>query len=305
MTIQQHEVIINQAGGCQSQDQPKQDFIDNGVGLVDVGIILLAGKVRIAIMTIGCMLVAAAIAFLITPVYRAEVLMMPVTNTQDDAMSGISGQFGGIASFAGISLGEKGGGKEEAIAILRSRILSDLYIRENNLLPVLFENNWNADQGKWKTNNPDKIPTLWDAFKLMENRIRKVVVDKKTGLVTLSIEWKNPDQAAGWAEGMVNRANLYLRERAVRHAEDNLAYLQEQARKNISLELQQAIFHLMESEIKKAMIANVNKEYAFKIIDPAVVPEEKARPDRLKMILFGGGVGFFLAGASLLVSKRI
>ena len=46
--------------------------------------------------------------------------------------------------------------------------------------------------------------------------------------------------------------------------------------------------------MKKAILANINKEYAFKIIDPAVVPEEPVRPRKLAMAAVGTAAGFML-----------
>lgn len=274
------------------------------ISLAELWSVLKTSRARIALITVGSIVIAVAVAFLLPPIYRAEVLLAPVSDDQSGAAAGLTSQLGGIASLAGISLGGSGGGKDEFIAILQSRVLSDFFVRENNLLPILFEDDWDAAAGKWKSSDPADVPTLWDAFKLMEKKVRQIAVDKKTGLVTLSIEWKDPELAAHWTEGLVKRTNAYLRQQAVQHAERNLAYLQDQARKTTSVELQQAIYRLMETEVKKAMLANVNEEYAFKVLDPAVVPEEKVRPKRLIIIGVGGVLGFLAACATTLMQMR-
>ena len=266
--------------------------------------VLGAEKKLIFLLTIVSIAVAVAVAFLLTPIYRAEILLAPVSDDQSAASSGFANQLSGIASFTGISLGGNVGGKDEFIATLQSRVLIDVYVRENNLLPIIFEDDWDNGAGKWKDNDLSNVPTLWDAYKLIEKKVRQVTVDKKTGLVTLAIEWKEPELAARWADGLVKRANLYLRQKAVEHVESNLAYLQEQAHKSNSVELQRVIYRLMEAEVKKAMLANVNEEFAFKIIDPAVVPEEKVRPRRAIIIVVGGVLGFSVAYAVALVLVR-
>lgn len=274
------------------------------ISIAELWSVLKASRARIALITVASTVLAVAVAFLLPPVYRAEVLLAPVSDDQSGAAAGLTSQLGGIASLAGISLGGSGGGKDEFIAILQSRVLSDFFVRENNLLPILFEDDWDAAAGKWKSSDPVDVPTLWDAFKLMDKKVRQIVIDKKTGLVTLSIEWRDPELAAQWAEGLVKRANAYLRQQAVRHAENNLAYLQDQARKTTSVELQQAIYRLMEAEVKKSMLANVNEEYAFKVLDPAVVPEEKLRPKRGLIVVFGALFGLLVAWGNQLVCAR-
>jgi len=51
------------------------------------------------------------------------------------------------------------------------------------------------------------------------------VTDPKTGLVTLSITWNDPNIAAKWANGLVRMANDYLRDQAIEESERNIAYL--------------------------------------------------------------------------------
>lgn len=291
-----------QHGGCYvlySEDQSKAEVL---IGFSEIRAALRDGRKRIIYSAMLSLSIAIMLAFYITPVYRAEVLLASVSSDGGVPSSGVASQLGGIASLAGINIGGTGGDKVEALATLRSRILNDIFVRENNLLPILFENKWDVTTGKWKSEDPKRIPTLWDAYKLIKNKVRQIEIDKKTGLITLSFEWKDPEIAAAWAKSYVKRANEYLREQAIAHAEKNLSYLQEQAQKSTSVELQQAIFRLMETEVKKAMIANVNEEYAFKTIDPAVAAEERERPNRLNLIIVGGFFGV-LVGVVISIIK--
>ena len=61
------------------------------------------------------------------------------------------GQFGGLASLAGVNLG--GGANndtEVSLAVLRSREFTEAFIRDRNLLPLIFEECWDADANRWK-----------------------------------------------------------------------------------------------------------------------------------------------------------
>ena len=42
------------------------------------------------------------------------------------------------------------------------------------------------------------------------------------------------------------------------------------------------------------MLANVTDEFAFKVLDPAVVPEKKDKPRRRMIVLIGGMLGLGL-----------
>jgi uncharacterized protein involved in exopolysaccharide biosynthesis len=112
--------------------------------------------------------------------------------------------------------------------------------------------------------------------------VRSVTEDAKTGLITLAIEWEDRELAARWVEELVRRANGEMRRRAIDESSRSLAFLDEQAQKTNVLEVQQAIYKLMESEMKTMTMANVREEYAFRVIDPPVVADadDEAWPNK-------------------------
>ena len=52
---------------------------------------------------------------------------------------------------------------------------------------------------------------------------------------------------------------------------------------------------------KKIMIANVREEYAFKIIDPAVVPEKKYAPSKRNIVIISFILGLFISVFSIAI----
>jgi uncharacterized protein involved in exopolysaccharide biosynthesis len=61
------------------------------------------------------------------------------------------------------------------------------------------------------------------------------------------------------------------------------------------VELRSVIYSLIESEIKKAMLARGDIEFALRVVDPAVVPEKPSSPKRWLWMLGGGILGFALS----------
>jgi len=233
-----------------------------------------------------------AIGLLSQKEYLASTVLSPVIEGESRNFGGLSAlasQYSGVASLAGITV-PGGKGKDEAIAALQSELLTETYIREQNLLPVLYANLWDSVHGRWLTSDPEKTPTLWKANRLFGRRVRTVMEDKK-GLVVLSIRWKDPKLAAQWANELVKLTNQYLRDKAIQEAERNIAYLHEQAAKTSVLEAQKAVYSLLESEINKEMIARGREEYALKVIDPAFVPERPSSPGPLLLGVLGFGLG--------------
>ncbi len=264
---------------------------EDEVSLFDIWRILVRYKWTILATTVFITLAATLLALLMTPVYRAEVTIAAVTETDKNSRFAAQfDEFDGLAALAGINV-ERGGRKNEAIATLKSRLFSEQFIKDEKLLPVLFEQDWDEENQRWRSTDPDDIPTLGDAFELFDDAIRRVFEDRRTGLVVLSIEWRDPEEAARWANELVRRVNELLRQKAVRESENAITYVQEQLKQTSVVELQQVLHRLMESELKEIILAKINEEFAFRVIDPAVAPEEAFKPNIPLLILLGAMLG--------------
>jgi LPS O-antigen subunit length determinant protein (WzzB/FepE family) len=117
--------------------------------------------------------------------------------------------------------------------------------------------------------------------------------------VKVAVEWYSPDLAARWANHMVEMANERLRTEATRDAGQSIDYLNKELEKTNVVELRQAIYRLIEDQVSRAMLANVQRQYAFRVIDSAVPPEFKSRPKRALFVVVGALLGL---GAGWLVS---
>ena len=163
------------------------------------------------------------------------------------------------------------------VAILKSKSFVIDFIKEENLYPILFPEIWDHDKNQWKMVGDEPGPSILKISKAFLGCL-SVSQDKKAGLVTLSIEFENPELATQWANKLVIKINTYLREQAVKESKDSIAYLTNQLKKTNKVELQQVLFNLIESQTKTIMLANVREEYAFKVIDPAIVPDTRINP---------------------------
>src|SRR3990167_7819014 len=67
--------------------------------------VLVKNRKLIGIITAASTLIALLIAFLLPPIYRAEVLLAPVSEDKSESLSAIASQYGDLASLAGINLG--------------------------------------------------------------------------------------------------------------------------------------------------------------------------------------------------------
>jgi uncharacterized protein involved in exopolysaccharide biosynthesis len=242
-------------------------------------------------ITIVCVGLAITYALLVSDVFKAETLLAPVSEEKSGASSALS-QFGGLAAIAGISI-PSDSNVEQVVATLNSRKFLRQYIEGKNLLPVLFEDIWDAESQSWLVQTQDDEPTeqkAADAFK----EILSVDEDKKSGLITLSISWKNPVVAAEWANDLVKQLNEQLREKAIADSQKRVGYLEQELAKTTLQDMRAVLYNLLESEKQKAMLANVNEDFALEVIDPAVAPETREKPKRQLIVALGGICGGFL-----------
>lgn len=279
--------------------------VPDEISLHDLWLVIAAQKILIFSLAICFGVIVGAASFAVTPTFRADVLL---ADSEGDGFgsgskSAAAGALGNFASLAGI-YSESGGESAVSVATLSSRMLTDRFIADKGLLPVLFSSQWDQQNQKWKNSDVKKQPTLWDADRLFGKVIRNVVVDKKTELVTLTITWTDPVQAADWANELVARTNTMLRTKAVERSNRNVQYLQQQLDKTTVIEVRQSIYRLMENEIKTLTLAEGAEEYAFKVIDPAVVPHRRSAPNRILYALSGILLGL-VAGVIIALMRNV
>ena len=92
--------------------------------------------------------------------------------------------------------------------------------------------------------------------------------------------------------------NHKFQEQDYKKASENIAYLTEKLEQTAIIDMQNVFFSLIEEQMKTKMLAKLDDEYVFKIIDPAVIPEERCKPKRALIVavgtIIGGMIGIFL-----------
>jgi uncharacterized protein involved in exopolysaccharide biosynthesis len=264
----------------------------DSMNLLQMWNILWKDRWLVIAITASCAIVSIVYALLATQWWRADVVLVQAHQRQ--GLSGQLGSLAGLASLAGLNISERGD-SAEALAVLRSREFTQSFIEEQKLLPVLFADKWDAKAGRWKSSDPEQQPDVRDAIKLFENRIRSITENKKTGVITLGIEWKDKVEAARWANLFVERANDRMRSRAQIEAERNVKFLREEATATTVVTLQQSISRLLEHELETLMLARGNKEFAFRVVDRATVPKWRSSPKRTLTVVLATMAGGLLS----------
>lgn len=269
-----------------------------------------------AVFTIG----AVIFAIKQPNIYKSEALLAPASEEQGGGLSALASQFGGLASLAGVNLGGKGGTDktELAIQVLKSRQFTSEFIQKHNILADLMAaEKWDRDADKLiydpelyneQTNTwvrevkaPFKPePSMQEAYKAFSKMIA-VNKAKETGMVTISVEHLSPAVAQQWVAWLIQDINKVMKDRDVAEANRSSEFLNKQIALTNVADIRTILYKLVEEQAKTIMFAEVRDEYVFKTIDPALVPEEKAKPRRSLISLLGVFIGLLLGIVVVLV----
>jgi len=239
-------------------------------------------KYLVATIAAVCVLIALVLAFTITPVFRATVV---VTATQDQASLGGNSNLSGLANLAGLSLGMNAEELERA-AVLQSRHLVEEFVGKPEVFAELV-----AQAKKAGIQDAD---SNWKTTERFRKSVLDIQPDKLKGTTTITVDWTDPALAARWANQFVALANQLMRDKAIADSSRNIEFLHKEIDKTTSVEIQRVLYNLIEEETKTLMLASGRVEYAFTVVDPAVVPQVRVRPWRSLIVASGLAAGLFL-----------
>ena len=264
---------------------------DDEIDLWELWDTIISGRWLIIAITALFAIGGVSYALLAQEWWRADVVLAPA---EKKSAPGSLGQLGGLASLAGLNLNV--GGNQEPLAVLKSKGFARAFITEQDLMPALLKDVKSMD---------GKPLDLRDAVQVFEKKVRFIVDDKKTGLVTLGVRWKDPETAASWANALVKRLNERQRAEALAESQRNVDFLQKEMASTSVVSLQQSMGRVLEGEMQKLMLARGNEEFAFKVIDPATPPKQRDAPKRALIAIVATLAGGFLGLLAVFLRKAI
>ncbi len=298
-----------------------QQLADDEIDLRELFAVIWQGKWLIIAITIVFAVASVIFALLQPNIYKSEALLAPASEEQSGGgLAALAGQFGGLASMAGINLGGGGGvdKTQMAIEIMKSRQFTSDFIQKHGLLVDLMaaekwdmteniviynEKLYDASAKQWvrEAKAPFKSePSMQEAYKEF-SKIVQVSSAKDTGMVTVSVEHLSPFVAQQWVNWLVEDINKVMKERDVAEANRSREFLNRQIAQTNVADIRSVLFQLIEEQTKTIMFAEVRDEYVFKTIDPALVAEEKAKPKRALICVLGTMLGGMLGVMFVLV----
>ena len=280
--------------------------------------VLWSGKIKIIAITAIFAVGSVFYALSIPNQYKATALLAPA-QSDGGGLSSALGQLGGLASLAGVNIGG-GESSESQIAqeIMKSWSFVEKFISDNDLeVEVYAAEGWSKDSdelyinqdaydsesGEWLTEDSSgnvAPPTSWQLFETFSGML-SVSEDKKSGLVSVSIEYYSPQVAKEWLDSYISAINEHMQARQVAKVSNNIDYLKAQIDKTSIAEMREVFYTIIEEQTKNKMVAEASPDYAFVAVSPSMVPEEKSQPKRALICILGTLLGGMLSVLLVLV----
>jgi uncharacterized protein involved in exopolysaccharide biosynthesis len=249
---------------------------------------------------LACTLVAVVVVLWVLPVvYKSSAVLMPAEG------SGETSKLAALAGSLPISIpGLDTGGESQNIPnFLNSRTLKQRLIDKYDLLPRLYPDAWDETAKRWKSDDPEAVPSTILALQsgVLDGRYG-ASKDEKTGLITLN--WSDEDPA--FAKVMVDRViaelQYYLDNEYVSDARREREFVESQLAKasaeleywerqvpsqNLTLDkiqrerfAAQTVYTELRKQLEIAKIAEAKQIVSFRVLDNPFVPVKKDRPKR-------------------------
>jgi LPS O-antigen subunit length determinant protein (WzzB/FepE family) len=262
--------------------------------------------------TLICSIGTVMFALSLPNIYRASAIYLPKAADSSGALSKLSGQFGGLASMAGISLGGSDDKTEAALEYFKSRSFLQQFIEKHDLVvPLLAAKGWDPvtkrlvidadlydeNTHTWVRKPPagmSVIPTAWEAYDELNKRISTSYQSKK-GYVEVFVSYYSPEMAAHWLEWLIADLNEFWKHREHEQNVKRTQFLEKQAEKAQVSELKTVFYQLIAEQTKSSVLSEVTDEVILESMANVIVPEQKYSPSRSLLCL----VGFFI---SLMIS---
>lgn len=284
--------------------------------------VLWQSRVFIIGMTILSIIITYFISLNLPNTYKADSLLAPVSDSSNNGFSGLSGQLGNLASFAGLGLKQESVSKTQlALETLTSRSFLMKFFDDYELKPLIMavdgwdeefnelkfdESIYDNQNGKWLSsgeNDGNNVPSLFEVYEEFVQENLLITVDKETGLVSISIFHRSPVVAKDILDKLIEAINRHMRNVDIVDAKANISYLEEALEGTEVSDMRSIFFQLIEKQQQTMMLASVKNEYVFKIIDPPMIPEESYGPKRLLMCIIIGFLCFILTSVMSLAKR--
>ena len=214
--------------------EPRQaeQFDDDEISLVELATTLGEEKKLVFGLPFVVGVAAIVVSLFLTPIFTAKTTLLPPQNSGGGGAAAALASLGGLAGLAGISTG--GTTADTVIAMLQSRSAKDQIIDQFNLVEY-----YEAELRE-------------DVYRTLDNVVR-VNSDKKSGLIAVEVDDKDPELAAKMANAYYEVLKSLMTRVAVTEAQQRRQFFEDQFAK-AKEELSNAEVKLKETQERTGLV---------------------------------------------------
>ena len=295
---------------------------DDEIDLFELFQTVWTGKWLIILGSILAAALSAWISLQLPNVYTVEIKIAAVEDDQNSQMNGLVAQYGGLASLAGIPIPGGGGQTDLLLEILQSRSFLSKFVAETNIGPRLVAmKQFDPISGK-ETMDPtlfDEASGQWvrevvlpqlpepseqEYYEAFTNALT-VNKDKTSPLIIIAFEHQSPKLGYDILRQLVKRIDDFARARDKTKSEQSIQYLEQKLSQTRLVDVEKVLYQMIEAQTKTLMLAEVNQDYAFQVIDAPVVPEKRSKPNRALIVVLSTLVGGMLMVLWVLIRSAV
>lgn len=234
--------------------------------------------------------------------YTSSTLLMVNQKSHSNAEQANS-QLAGIASLvgAGGNSGSSINKKNYASELIKSKAFMKHISKIDNIKSIVLASNGYEIETSTLTFNEDIFDINTELWKINEpsdeDFYNSVMTDlritqESSGFTKLSYSHISPFFAKKFLDIILTELNEKVRQDDLNDASNSLDYLTRMFEVTKQKEIRAVITGLVEENLRVTMLANADKFFVLKPLDPAFIPESKSSPARTFIVLLGLICGF-------------
>ena len=287
---------------------------DKEINFIDIITLIRNNSIFFISFTSFFAISSIVISLLLPNKYTSTAVLEVMEKSSEGQSQSFSGS--SIAALTGISIGGSASAGDPSytiMAIIKSRTFANhIFAIDENLASILALKKYDPnskkiifDSSKYNSETREWLipkPSYLEGYRKLHSSL-EISRSEDSGFLYLSFEHPSPYYARYLVDLIIQEVNSIRRSQDLETTEEALSYLYDQLKNTRESELKLSINQIIESQLRKKMLANIKDDYAIFPIDEPFVPLMKTSPTRSYIVVISTIAGFLLSIMILLTMK--
>ena len=265
--------------------------------------ILLKNKTAVVLFAFFAFIFSLIYVINLPDTYTTDIKVLPTERGNTAlAMPNVLSSIAPLIGSANMGMDKKVG---RALARIHTYDFLIKYINNNKMKPLLFPDEWNAQDESWI----DAEPSTHQAA----NRFKRMIsieYDPMNSLLPISIiiKWKQPYSITNLAKltnELIETLNKGEQNRNILKYSSSIEYLKKRLSKTDLISTQIIINSMIERNMTDIMLAETRGDYTLIVVDPALIPLNKDKSLSFIIVFVSTLFGLFIGSLYVINRKNI